>query len=358
MKPSRSNLIIAVMAVVIAVLTWALAFYARDELRLSVGHRDDNIAAHSAVTVDDGFAVVRVSVESQKASGIVTAELEAARSDAAAEVYGVVLNPQPLLDLRGRYLAAVAEVRGLTAVNANSRAEFERLKKLFDDDRNISERALLSAESQWQGSQARLTAVEQSTATLLDELHIGWGPLLARWAGEANSAALDALATQRAFLILITLPHELHRLAGRASLTVAPAFLRSGQRPARFVSASPQTDATLSGATYFYLVEDPGLRSGMRLVGQIKLGSGKPREGVEGVIVPSTAVVWHGGKAWAYVKDDAGRFVRKPLATGQEMGKGWFAGEGFESGDHVVVSGAQLLLSEELKFQIRNENED
>ena len=27
-------------------------------------------------------------------------------------------------------------------------------------------------------------------------------------------------------------------------------------------------------------------------------------------------------------------------------------------GDEVVVSGAQLLLSEELKFQIRNENED
>ncbi len=27
-------------------------------------------------------------------------------------------------------------------------------------------------------------------------------------------------------------------------------------------------------------------------------------------------------------------------------------------GDEVVTSGAQLLLSEELKFQIRNENED
>ena len=34
----------------------------------------------------------------------------------------------------------------------------------------------------------------------------------------------------------------------------------------------------------------------------------------------------------------------------------WTAG--FEAGQEVVVRGAQLLLSEELKFQIRNENED
>jgi hypothetical protein len=355
MKLSRSNVIIAAMAVVIAVLTWALVFYARDELKLTAGQRDDDKPARSAVTVDDGFAVVGVSAESQKASGIVTAQLEAARSEVTTEVYGVVLNPQSLLDLRGRYLVAAAEVRGLNAVSVNSRAEFERLKKLFDDDRNISERALLSAESQWQGHQARLVAAEQSAAMLLDELRLGWGPLLARWAGEANSAALDALATQRAFLILMTLPHELQNVAAHAALTVAPVSMRTSQRPVRFVSASPQTDTTLSGMTYLYLAEDPGLRSGMRLVGQVRVGGSKSREGV---IVPPTAVVWHGGKAWVYVKEDAGRFVRRPLATSQEMGKGWFAGEGFESGDHVVVSGAQLLLSEELKFQIRNENED
>jgi hypothetical protein len=92
----------------------------------------------------------------------------------------------------------------------------------------------------------------------------------------------------------------------------------------------------------------------MRVAGQLKLGA-KAREGV---IVPASAVVWHGGKAWAYVKEDADRFVRKPVSTSQEMGNGWFTAEGLEADDKVVVSGAQLLLSEELKFQIRNENED
>ena len=37
---------------------------------------------------------------------------------------------------------------------------------------------------------------------------------------------------------------------------------------------------------------------------------------------------------------------------------GWFVPKGLEAGQEVVVTGAQLLLSEELEFQIRNENED
>jgi hypothetical protein len=116
------------------------------------------------------------------------------------------------------------------------------------------------------------------------------------------------------------------------------------------------SDATLPGVTYFYLVGSSGMRVGMRVAGQLKLG-GKVREGV---IVPSAAIVWHAGKAWAYVKDDeeADLFVRKEVSTALEQPGGWFDAGHFEEGDEVVVSGAQLLLSEELKFQIRNENED
>jgi hypothetical protein len=52
-------------------------------------------------------------------------------------------------------------------------------------------------------------------------------------------------------------------------------------------------------------------------------------------------------------------FVRRPVDTSQELpGGGWFNAEGFGPAEEVVVRGAQLLLSEELKFQIRNENED
>src|SRR5262249_42178958 len=137
-------------------------------------------------------------------------------------------------------------------------------------------------------------------------------------------------------------------------LLVAPVSAPEQARPARFVSTAPQTDATLPGVTYFYLVAGQGLRIGMRVAGQLKLG-GNVREGV---IVPGAAGVWHGGKAWAYVKEGADLFVRREVSTADERGSGWFDATHFETGDQLVVSGAQLLLSEEQKFQIRNENED
>ncbi len=358
MKSSRNALFISSMALVIATLSWALVYYGRDEFKLTAERRDDDIPTRSALSLAEGYAVVRISAESQAASGIVTATLAAARCAASAEVYGLVLNPQNLLELRGQYLAAAAEIRGLRAASGNSRSDFERMQQLFADDRNISARALAAAEAQWQTDQARLAAAEQNAASLQDRLQLAWGPQLARWAAVTGSTPLDALAAQREYLLQMSFPAELQPLAGNASLTLVPtapaANPRHGPRSARYLSVAPQSDPTLPGATYLYLVQDPGLRYGMRVVGQLPLG-GKARSGV---IIPSTAIVWHGGQAWAYLKQDQGRFLRKPVATREAMGNGWFTDTGFVPGDQVVISGAQLLLSEEQKFQIRNENED
>ena len=52
------------------------------------------------------------------------------------------------------------------------------------------------------------------------------------------------------------------------------------------------------------------------------------------------------------------RFVRTPVSASRLIAGGWFNAEGLEPGEAVVVTGAQLLLSEELEYRIRNENED
>ncbi|MET1083519.1 MAG: metal transporter, partial [Burkholderiales bacterium] len=85
-----------------------------------------------------------------------------------------------------------------------------------------------------------------------------------------------------------------------------------------------------------------------------------PRGGAarDGVAVPWAAVVYPGGKAWAYVQTGTDEFARRAVETGAAVEGGWFNDKGLEPGEAVVVSGAQLLLSEELKYQIRNENED
>lgn len=75
--------------------------------------------------------------------------------------------------------------------------------------------------------------------------------------------------------------------------------------------------------------------------------AGEPRKGV---IVPRAAVVRANGRGWAFVKNEDGKsFTRKPVELDHPLANGWFVAGGFASGDQVVVTGAQVLLSEEMK---------
>ena len=77
---------------------------------------------------------------------------------------------------------------------------------------------------------------------------------------------------------------------------------------------------------------------------------------VKGVRIPASAVVWWEGKAWIYRQQQEGEFERIEIPTGHAVPDGWFVAKGangLSDADRVVVTGAQLLLSEELRSQIR-----
>lgn len=354
MKLTRNHAVFGAMACIIAILIWALVYYARDEFGAMPEEQEEAIETPSTAGEEQGRAVVRVSPESQEASGITVEALRPGRSEAAAETYGAVMNLQALAEMRGRYLAATAEARALRAVVSAAESEYRRMEMLFKDDRNVSEQSLRSAEGRYRSEQARQAAADQSAAAIRDSLRSMWGEVVAGWATDADSRVMKDLLQQSAFLVQLVLPYDLPRAAIRGKVTVSPVVSRQNSRNARFVADSPQVDPALPGETYFYLVEGGGLRAGMRVQARIGLG-GKP---VDGVIVPPAAVVWHAGKPWVYVQDDEQTFARHEISVTQELDGGWFDGGGFTVGDQVVVSGAQLLLSEELKYQIRNENED
>ena len=347
--------IIAVMAVVITLLSWALIYYSRDELGTQAEKHDDRIKSVSTAGVEDGRPVVRISAQSQKAAGIAVQTLKSAKREAASEAYGMVVNLQPLAELRGRYLAATAESRAARATLAVAESDYRRMELLFRDDRNVSEQAMRAAQARYQSELARQAAADQAATSLRDAIRATWGETVTGWAVNPDSQTMRSLLQHTASLVQLVFPYDLPRAAAHGKIAVAPAMARENSHPASFVADSPQIDPAYPGETYFYLVNGGGLRSGMRVAARIRM-DGAP---VSGVIVPSAAVIWHAGKAWAYVRDDdEDSFARFEVSTADEMEGGWFNATGFDDDDEVVVSGAQLLLSEELKYQIRNENED
>src|SRR3954470_20809349 len=353
MKGRAAHAIIALMGLVIAALSCALVYYSRDELGTQAERRDERVTSASAAGIEGGRACVRLSSQTQAAAGIVVQALQPAKHEAALEAYGVVANLQPLAEARGRYLAAVAEATVARATLAAAETEYRRMQLLFRDDRNVSEQAMQAALAHYRAEQMRVSAAEQAAASIRDALRGAWGESVTQWASNPDSQTMRSLLQQTSFLVQLVVSNRLPRVALGSRIAIAPATARSSAQPAGFVGASPQADAAFPGETYFYLVNGGGLRAGMRVVARFGLGGS-----ATGVIVPSAAVVWHAGKAWAYVQEDDDSFARFEVLTNQEMDGGWFNVAGFEDGDEVVVSGAQLLLSEELKYQIRNENED
>ncbi len=266
-----------------------------------------------------------------------------------------MVNIQPLLEARGRYLAAAAEAGARRATAAAAEAEYRRTQALYRDERNASEQALRNAEARYRAETAQAAAAQANVEAQYDTLRTAWGPTIAGWASRPESAVLQRLLRREAHLVQLAFPYGLPRTVVRSQFSVAPVIGAAKPRPARFVSDAPQVEGALPGQTFFYLVDGADLRVGSRVAARVGTGSGKRR----GVIVPSEAVVWHAGKPWVYVRADDDIFARYSISASRELAGGWFdAGGELKEGDEVVVSGAQLLLSEELKFQIRNENED
>jgi hypothetical protein len=71
-----------------------------------------------------------------------------------------------------------------------------------------------------------------------------------------------------------------------------------------------------------------------------------------GVIVPREAVVRTEGAGWVYVQNAGGEaYTRTAIPLDHPAESGWFISQGMTTNDYIVTTGAQQLLSEELKGQ-------
>jgi hypothetical protein len=181
-----------------------------------------------------------------------------------------------------------------------------------------------------------------------------WGDTLAVWATQQPGDAMQRLLQHQDVLLQVTLPLDSTIPDKDKPLLVSPAGTSNQPVKAVFVSASPQTDAMFQGRTYYYRVPADNLRSGMRVTITLA-GQSASRSGVD---VPASAVVWYANQPWVYQRQGEDKFVRLRISTDIETNSGWFNTAGIHAGDKVVTTGAQLLLSEEFKYQIKNENED
>jgi hypothetical protein len=72
-----------------------------------------------------------------------------------------------------------------------------------------------------------------------------------------------------------------------------------------------------------------------------------------GVMVPRSAIVRYAGSEWVYRVLDGDRFVRLEITPAEIAEQGYFVTEILAPGMIIVITGAETLLSEELKAEIQ-----
>jgi hypothetical protein len=358
----KATIIIGLQAALIVILFWFLIIYGKDEYELATSAREEGIDTKSLVLAnkenEKALATLALPVALQQQSGIKTTKLVATQHQSAMDSFGTVETIDGLLEMRTRYLAALADGNVIRTSIISAEQNLQRLQLLNQDDKNVSDRAVQEAQANLSNEKAKLATSATLATGIRDSIRQQWGATLANWAVQTtNNSEFQSLLESHEVLLKITLPFDVTPNKNTL-LQIAPMGSQSQVVKAKFVSEAPQADNTIQGKTYFYRALSSNLRAGMRITTHLDM-QGKASTGV---IVPHEAVVWYANQAWVYQKVSSDKFIRRLISTETEIESetisGWYNTTGLVANDEVVNSGAQLLLSEELKYQIKNENED
>lgn len=309
---------------------------------------ENAITAPSRVSVENGQTVITLKAATQSLVGIAVAPLKETTARAQLISPATVLSGQDLVTARTNYVAAEANLEKITANTNVAQHEYERLKTLYEDQQNASQKDLQSAQGTLRSDQADEQAAQQALSLQLAGVRQNWGNTVAGWIKD-NSRVLDRVFNQQQLLVEVTPPSgAVHDPPPTISLVLS----RSQRIKATLISPFPRIDPRVQGSSLLYLVDGHfGLASGLNLTAHMSVG-----QEMRGVLIPASAVVWWQGNAWVYQESAPTRFVRRLVSTDTPLPNGLFVSTGFSPGERVVIQGAQALLSEEFRSQIQPED--
>lgn len=327
--------ILVLLILVGTVVGLVFASLERSKEPTGVAERQKPVGAKLRVTLGtSGGATVTLDGETQERIALKVESVTPANESRESKGYGRVLDPAPLA-------ALATELASAQAALAASQKDFDRLK-LLNAEKNASDRALQVAEA----AARRDQILVESEHT---RLALAWGKSIAERAD--LPAFLRSLTSLESVVVRIDLPLGEATIAPPASARILVAAEEGKPIAAEFLGPVTTADPQTQGQGFLFLVKAAPLWlvPGTAVAGHLRL----PGEAQNGYIVPDSSVVRQAAQGWIYVQTGADTFVRRKIALDHPAENGWFVEEGVTANERVVVRGAQALLSEEQKYQIK-----
>lgn len=355
---NKLNAFLVIQAILILILVWLLTYFGRDEFNNIKPNSDISKTTQSLIKSANGVNYITLSPEIQSNSGIKTQPVQTSDYIKNLTNYATVLSIDLLIEQKNRFNEIKNQISLLSNELERDKKNYERFKALNDDNKNVSDKAFQEMKVNFENTKIKLQTTQELITGIKQNIRAQWGEIiLSMIDAGARKELFEFLVQGKARIIKVTLPENADNQPPK-NISLALIDNLNEKFLASYLAESPTLDKSIKGKTYFYIVYSNQLRIDSKVIAnqvQDKLSS----ESGKYLAIPKEAVIWNSGQAWVYVQSSENKFFRKSIETSTESSDGWIVKENqIKENDIIVINGAQLLLSEEFKYQIKNENDD
>ena len=358
---NKTTIVIIAQIIIIIILIWVIVLLGNKNIIgiQSNGEQSEEEIIIDYTTVINGIKQIQLPTSVEKNSNIQYIKLKQTQINQKKLNYGIVQNMGPLVSKRTN----LARVNQLTEKLKNKiqieKKLLEALKVLNKDNKNISDLTISKKEIEISDLENQKNIYEYEKTSILSNIKQEWGPFFVS-ANKNKNNLLNRILKNKNQLISLSVTQSSREELPPKSIVIIPSISNTSLVEASFLSSSPMVNPSIVGKNFFYYTKNNKLTIGERISAYVSQSNYKQNH----LLVPNSSVIWSNGQPWAYIRIKSnGNFERRSLQGMREAENGsengWIVPEGkIKIDDEIVTNGAQLLLSEEFKYQIKNENED
>ena len=350
-------MIIVIQSFVIILLIWVVILMGSDEFVDDDLFDEEETLSFIEVN-DEGLNQIRLTEAIVKNSGIKTTKIISSNKKSSFSNYGIVQATDTLIDLKNIYDQLMQEINTLQNQINTEEKKYLAFVDLNADGKNISDQALLDQQTLVNNLKVSVEKKVVLKKNLQQKVLSQWGnKFYMAITDKAKDKQLNPLLNGEARLVKITLPSSDSDNSIPHKIIFTP-INGNNETEGIYLDKAPTIEPSILGQTFYYLIQSPDIRIGSKLIGFYKEKQNNDKQ-MNRYEVQSSSIVWSNGLPWVYIEEEPFLFVKKPVSLENEIKDGWLViSEALSTNDIIVSKGAQLLLSEEYKYQIKNENED
>ena len=357
---NKTTIVIVAQIIIIFVLIWIVVLLVNKDIINN--HSDDESEEEIMIdytTMVDGIKQIQLPVSVEKNSNIQFKKLKKTKTNQKKLNYGIVQDISSLIKAKTNFVKVNYLITKLKNQVNNEKKHLESLIILNEDNKNVSDLAINKKQTEISGLSNQINIYENEKTNTLSLVKQQWGVNFVGILKNKNDPLNKLLKNKNQLISLSVTQIEREELPPE-NIVIIPSISSSSEIKAKYLSPSPIVNQSIVGKNFFYLTSNSKLIVGERISAYIS----KSNSNQNFLLVPNSSVVWSNGQPWAYIRiKENGNFVRRSLQGMREAENGsengWIVPDDkIKIDNEIVTNGAQLLLSEEFKYQIKNENED